>query len=34
MRNTLSAEFIGAYILDFAGSGAVMISDITGALGH
>jgi aquaporin Z len=34
MRNKLTAEFIGTYILVFAGSGAVMINDITGALGH
>jgi len=34
MRNKLSAEFIGTYILVFAGSGAVMINDITGAPGH
>jgi len=34
MRNKLSAEFIGTFILVFAGSGAVMINDITGALGH
>jgi aquaporin Z len=34
MRNKLTAEFIGTFILVFAGSGAVMINDITGALGH
>ena len=34
MRKKLLAELIGAYILVFAGTGAVMINDITGALGH
>jgi aquaporin Z len=34
MRNKLSAEFIDTFILVFAGTGAVMINDITGALGH
>tara|TARA_B110000914_G_scaffold65834_1_gene57496 strand:- start:688 stop:1371 length:684 start_codon:yes stop_codon:yes gene_type:complete len=34
MRNKLTAEFIGTFILVFAGSGAVMVNDITGALGH
>ena len=34
MRNKLTAEFINTFILVFAGSGAVMINDITGALGH
>ena len=34
MRNKLTAEFIGTFILVFAGSGAVMINYITGALGH
>jgi aquaporin NIP len=34
MRKKLLAELIGAYILVFAGTGAVMINDITGSLGH
>ena len=34
MRNKLTAEFIGTFILVFAGTGAVMVNDITGALGH
>lgn len=34
MRNKLTAEFIGTFILVFAGAGAVMVNDITGALGH
>ncbi len=34
MRNKLTAEFLGTFILVFAGTGAVMINDITGALGH
>ena len=34
MRKKLAAELIGTFILVFAGTGAIIINDITGALGH
>ena len=34
MRKNLVAEALGAFILVFAGTGAIIINDITGALGH
>ena len=34
MRKKLFAELIGTFILVFAGTGAIMINDIAGAIGH
>lgn len=34
MRSQVIAEFIGTFILVFAGTGAIVINDLTGALGH
>lgn len=34
MRKNLVAEALGAFILVFAGTGAIIINDITGVLGH
>jgi len=34
MRKKLFAELIGTFILVFAGTGAIMINDIVGAIGH
>ncbi|HYG58134.1 MAG TPA: aquaporin, partial [Symbiobacteriaceae bacterium] len=34
MRSRLVGEFVGTFILVFAGTGAIVVNDLTGALGH